>query len=109
MDPEGSESGAVPSSFDLQSQINSLQEQLAQFQISSATLPVSQLLYVPRERKIRSFSGQESDLGVHEFVADLQSLFRARSMSPEEQCDLIISHLEGSARHEVRYRPGEAT
>ena len=30
-------------------------------------------------------------------------------MSPDEQCDLILSHLEGSARHEVRYRPGEAT
>ena len=30
-------------------------------------------------------------------------------MSPEEQYDLILSHLEGSARHEVRYRPGEAT
>ncbi len=109
MDAEGSESGTGPSGFDLQSQINSLQEQLAQFQLSSATRPVSQLLYVPRERKIRSFSGQEGDLGVQEIIADIQSLFRARSMSPEEQCDLILSHLEGSARHEVRYRPGEAT
>ena len=109
MDSEGSESGTGPSGFDLQSQINSLQEQLAQFQVSSTTRPVSQLLYVPRERKIRSFSGHEGDLGVQEFVADIQSLFRARSMSPEEQCDLILSHLEGSARHEVRYRPGEAT
>ena len=109
MDAEGSESGTGPSGFDLQSQINSLQEQLAQFQLSSATRPVSQLLYVLRERKIRSFSGQVGDLGVQEFVADIQSLFRARSMSPEEQCDLILSHLEGSARHEVRYRPGEAT
>ena len=69
MDSEGSESGAVPSGFDLQSQINSVQEQLAQFQISSATRSVSQLLYVPRERKIRSFSGQEGDLGVQQFVA----------------------------------------
>ena len=109
MDSESSESGAVHSGFDLQSQINSLQEQLTQFQLSSATRSVSQLLYIPRERKIRSFSGQEGDIGVQEIVADIQSLFRARSMSPEEQCDLIISHLEGSARHEVRYRPGEAT
>ena len=109
MDSEGSESGTAPSGFDLQTQINSLQEQLAKFQLSSTTRPVSQLLYVPRERKIRPFSGHEGDLGVQEFVADIQSLFRARAMSPEEQCDLIISHLEGSARHELRYRPGEAT
>ena len=103
LDSEGSESGPGPSGFDLQSQINSLQEQLAQFQLSSSTRPVTQRLYVPRERKIRSSSGQEGDLGVQEFVADIQSLFRVRSMSPEEQCDLILSHLEGSAHHEVRY------
>ena len=109
MDSEGSESGDAPSGFGLQTQINSLQEQLAKFQLSSTTRPVSQLLYVPRERKIRPFSGHEGDLGVQEFVADIQSLFRARAMSPEEQCDLIISHLEGSARHEVRYRPAEVT
>ena len=52
MDSEGSESGAVPSGFDLQSQINSLQEQLAQFKLSSATRPVSQLLYVPGKGKL---------------------------------------------------------
>ena len=110
MDSEGYESGTAHSGFDLQTQINSLQEQLAKFQLStSSTRPVSQLLYVPRERKIRPFSGHEGDLGVQEFVADIQSLFRAGAMSPEEQCDLIISHLEGSARHEVRYRPGEST
>ena len=52
MDSEGSESGAGPSGFDLHSQINSLQEQLARFQLSSSTRPVSQLLYVPVEGKL---------------------------------------------------------
>ena len=52
MDAEGSESGTGPSGFDHQSQINSLQEQLAQFQLPSTTRPVSQLLYVPGKGKL---------------------------------------------------------
>ena len=52
MDSDGSESGAVHSGFDLQSQIKLLQEQLAQFPLSSSTRPVSQLLYVPVKGKL---------------------------------------------------------
>lgn len=91
----------------LQDQITALQDQLARLQLASNSRPATQVLYVPRERKIRSFSGKDGELTVQEFVEDIESLFRAREMSNDEKCDLIVSHLEGDARHEIRYWPKE--
>ena len=106
MEPEDSPN-VVPPVDGLQEQISALQDQLSRLQLATNSRPATQVLCVPRETKIRSFSGKDGELTVQEFVADIESFFQTREMSDDEKCDLIVSHLEGEARHEIRYRPKE--
>lgn len=67
--------------------------------------PPRPYLYIPRERKIRPFTGRRGDdRPVDEFVAEVERLVRARSMSEDEQVDFIMSLLEGSALEEIKMR-----
>ena len=89
---------------DLQDQLSALRDELARVRLTAEARPAVRQLYVPKERKVRPFSGREGELTVTEFITDMESLFRARAMTDDEQCDFITSHLEGDARREIRYR-----
>ena len=89
---------------DLQDQLVTLREELLQLRLATNDRP--RVAYVPRERKVKPFSGR-GEVTVQDFLADVESLFRARAMSDEEQCDFMTSHLEGDARQEIRFRPVE--
>ena len=89
---------------DLQEQLVTLREELLQLRLATNDRP--RVAYVPRERKVKPFSGR-GEVTVQDFLADVESLFRARAMSDEEQCDFMTSHLEGDARQEIRFRPVE--
>lgn len=63
------------------------------------------VVFTPRERKINNFSGKrDSDATVDEFIEDIELTLKTRPTSDIEKVNFIISHMEGPAREEVRYR-----
>ena len=67
--------------------------------------PVRQVMYVPRERKLKKFTGHpktDLDQTVEEFIIDARSAIS--NMSSKDQTDFLLSHLEGAAKSEVRLR-----
>lgn len=63
-------------------------------------------VYVPRERHISPFSGDIEKDGrtVDEFVEEVERALRARNLTPDDECDFVISLLRGAALDEVRLR-----
>ncbi|KAI0235773.1 hypothetical protein LSAT2_013722, partial [Lamellibrachia satsuma] len=84
MEPDDSPN-VVPPVDGLQEQNSALQDQLSRLQFATNSRPATQVLCVPRERKIRSFSGKDGELTLQEFVADIESFFRTREMSDEKR------------------------
>lgn len=92
----------------LQQQYNESATELAAIKAKTPmpTNTVSRII-VPRERKIKRFSGltSENAQSVKDFVEEIQSVFQAREMPPHESLDFIISHLDSPAREEVKLYP----
>ncbi|KAK3729825.1 hypothetical protein QZH41_016099 [Actinostola sp. cb2023] len=70
-----------------------------------------QFVVVPRERKIKTFSGRpkdgSSEQTIEEFIEEVKTIIGARDMSKAEQLDFITSHLEGAAKEELKVYPEE--
>lgn len=60
----------------------------------------------PKQRKLEKFSGRTDGAysSVYEFVEEFQQVLKTRLATTEEQVDFLISHLEGPAKDEIRYR-----
>lgn len=60
----------------------------------------------PKQRKLEKFSGRTDGAysSVYEFVEEFQQVLKTRPATTEEQVDFLISHLEGPAKDEIRYR-----
>lgn len=92
---------------DLQSQLLELSKKHDEAMATMANLgngSTRSYVYVPRERQIVPFSGDPVRDGrtVDEFIDEVERVIRARSQSPEDQVDFILSLLKGSALEEVR-------
>ncbi|KAL0161724.1 hypothetical protein M9458_045449, partial [Cirrhinus mrigala] len=63
-------------------------------------------VYVPRERHISPFTGdiEKDGRAVDEFVEEVERALRARNLTPDDECDFVMSLLRGSALEEVRLR-----
>lgn len=61
-------------------------------------------LFSPKQRKIEKFSGKSDDQTVYDFIDDVTRVLDTRPTSAEEKGDFLISHLEGPAREEIKYR-----
>lgn len=73
--------------------------------IASAPL-TERLVFVPRDRKCPVFRGR-SGIGLAEWLEEVQACMRARRLSTSDQAFFLFDHLEGEAREEIKYRPGE--
>lgn len=60
----------------------------------------------PKQRKLEKFSGRADGAysSVYEFVEEFQQVLKTRQATTEEQVDFLISHLEGPAKDEIRYK-----
>ncbi len=63
-------------------------------------------VYVPRECHISPFTGDIEKDGrtVDEFVEEVERALRARNLTPDDECDFVMSLLRGAALEEVRLR-----
>lgn len=61
-------------------------------------------LYVPRERKCPMFRGK-GGVSILEWIEEVQASLRVRKLTPIDQAYFIFDHLEGEAKHEIKYRP----
>ena len=59
-------------------------------------------------RKIEKFSGKPGhDVSVYEYIEEMTRILKTRPTPKEEQVDFVLSHLEGPAKEEMRFRPIE--
>lgn len=106
---------AQPSLEDLKLLIAQLQQQqensqqalaaITQNKLSSSTAPqVISKVVVPRDRKVKNFSGSDSDSwpNVEDFIEEIEGIFKAREMTNDVALDFILSHLENPARDEIK-------
>ena len=88
----------------MQKELEELKLRLAKVVAGVPTEP--KVVFTPRERKINKFSGRpDGTQTVDEFVEDVELALKTRPTSDDEKVNFIISHLEGPAREEIRYRP----
>lgn len=64
------------------------------------------VVFTPKQRKLEKFSGRTDGAysSVYEFVEEFQQVLKTRPATTEEQVDFLISHLEGPAKDEIRYK-----
>ncbi|XP_062605651.1 uncharacterized protein LOC134267461 [Saccostrea cucullata] len=90
--------------------VQSLEKELADMKMKLAHVIAKEsyepkVVFTPRERKINKFSGKRDGLQtIDEFIEDIELTLKTRPTSDSEKVNFIISHLEGPARVEVRYR-----
>jgi len=90
----------------LKKELDEVKKRLATVIAKDIKVVEPKVVFTPRERKLDKFSGQkDSGRSVEEFIDEVELLLRTRPTSNEEKVDFIISHLEGAAREELRYRP----
>lgn len=65
-----------------------------------------QAIYLPRERKCSKFSGKGTP-SLEEWIEEVESCIRGRYMSELDKAMFVYDHLEGEARTEIKFRPGE--
>lgn len=100
-----SDNGVEPEESDIQKQIGELNRKHA---VAMATIdslnrmPDRTYVYVPRERHIIDI--EKDGRLVDDFIEETDCVLRARSQSPPEQCDFVLSLLRGAALEEVRLR-----
>lgn len=74
---------------------------------AGATRPITErVIFFPRERRCPTFNGRE-DEDVFEWVEEMKSNLRARSLPGREEALFIFDHLGGSARSEIKFRSRE--
>ncbi|GAA6218526.1 uncharacterized protein LOC117767770 [Lates japonicus] len=74
---------------------------------TGATAAVTEwLVVIPRDHRCPMFNGK-TGIGVAEWVEVVQACVRARHLSAADQALFIFDHLEGEAREEIKFRPGE--
>lgn len=62
-------------------------------------------VFTPKQRKVEKFSGRKDEgQTVYEFMDDISRVLKTRPTSDEEKVDYLISHLDGPAKEEIRYR-----
>jgi hypothetical protein len=68
--------------------------------------PSQRVVFTPKQRKLEKYSGRTDCVysSVYEFVEEFQRILKSRPTNTEEQVDFLISHLEGPAKEEIRYR-----
>lgn len=59
-------------------------------------------VYIPHERPIRTFRGDDDD--VENFIRETKHVIKSRGLKQPEDVDLVISYLEGEARREINLR-----
>lgn len=64
------------------------------------------VVFTPKQRKLEKFSWRTDGAysSVYEFVEEFQRVLKTRPSTTEEQVYFLISHLEGPAKDEIRYR-----
>lgn len=73
----------------------------------TASNPVAErLVFVPRDRRCSMFRGK-SGIGLAEWLEEVRACMRARHLSASDQAFFLFDHLEGEAREEIKYRPGD--
>ena len=64
-----------------------------------------QLVFAPKMRWLQKFSGKPGHgVSVYEFIEVMTRISKTRPTSQEEQVDFVLSHLEGPAMEEMRFR-----
>ena len=67
--------------------------------------PPPPVIYIPRERKLPRFSGTQGQLPVEDFITEIKQVVAARQLEEPDAIDLVLSHLDGAAKEEVRLLP----
>ena len=69
-----------------------------------ASVEGGQLVFASKMRKVEKFSGKPCHgVSVYEFE-EMTRLLKTRPTPQEEQVDFVLSHLEGPAKEEIRFR-----
>ena len=67
----------------------------------TSTQQIRPTIILPRERKVRHFSGADSGT-VEDFVEEIRAIVKARAMGGDEALDFVLSHLDSPAKEEVK-------
>lgn len=98
------------SAEEIKAQLEALKAELEKVKLEKKA-PVEggqQLVFAPKLRKVEKFSGRKGHgVSVYEFIEEMTRILKARPTPQEEQVDFILSHLEGPAKEEMRFRPAE--
>lgn len=91
----------------LRTQLEQLQTQLGEARAPVAPQEAIRVIFPPRERKVKKFSGTLSKEGEFypwsDFIDEVENVFCARpNLTEAEQADFIISNLEGAAHDEAK-------
>ena len=91
---------------EVRDELETMRQQLKNLleQKESASAPVT--VVVQRERRLRNFSGSGAET-VTEWIEDAHAMISAQGLTGKEAADYLLSHLEGPARREVRFRPAD--
>lgn len=72
----------------------------------TAAAVTERFVMIPRDRKCPMFNGK-TGMSITEWVEEVQACVRARHLSATEQALFIFDHLEGEAKEEIKFRPGD--
>ena len=98
-----------PTVKSLQKQVTQLENKLKELQWNASneekeSESSKQVVYVQSGRRIKKFSGQNDSISIEDCIEDISNYIYSRYLSRDELADYIYSHLEGSAREEIKYR-----
>ena len=86
----------------LKEELDALKLQLGQIKKDDSS---QKFVFTPKPRKVEKFSGRKGEgQSVYEFIDDIVRVLKTRPTSNEEKVDYLISHLDGPAKEEIRYR-----
>ena len=60
-------------------------------------------LLVPNQKKLQSYSGPPSDVKLEDWIYDMSTALKARTLSKKAEVDFALQYLTGAAREEVKY------
>ena len=95
---------------DVKAQLEALKAELEKVKLEKRASAEGgqQLVFAPKMRKVKKFSGKPGHgVSVYEFIEEMTRILKTRPTPQEEQVDFVLSHLEGPAKEEMRFRPVE--
>ena len=95
---------------DVKAQLEALKAELEKVKLEKRASAErgQQLVFAPKMRKVEKFSGKPGHgVSVYEFIEEMTRILKTRPTPQEEQVDFDLSHLEGPAKEEMRFRPIE--